>query len=157
MTRKLIAFFLFACLLLAGCLQTDGQPPPDPVQMGREEGYYEGIRSGLEDRHNFRISRAWQQMPRSQLSLDNKKEIARPLIKIGLLQQVYLFFSSGEKFYAYLHAHPEMNAVQAAQRILGQRFVRAYEKSFQKGYEKSLTAPPKKAASYAALLKAKKR
>lgn len=156
MLRKLIAFFLFAALLFAGGFQTDGQPPPDPVQMGMEEGFYEGIRSGLEDRHNFRISRAWQQMPRSQLSLDNKNEIARPLIKIGLLRQVYLSFSSDEKFYAYLNAHPEMNAVQAAQRILGQRFVRAYEKSFQKGYEKSLTAPPEKVASYVALLKRKR-
>ena len=155
MTRKLITFFLFAGLLFTGGFQTDGEPPTDPVQMGKEEGYYEGIRSGLEDRHNFRISRAWQQMPRSKLRLDNKMEIVRPLIKIGLLRQVYLSFSSGEKFYAYLHAHPEMNAVQAAQRILGQRFVRAYEKSFQKGYEKSLTAPPEKAASYAALLRAK--
>ncbi|MFB5196976.1 hypothetical protein COJ96_26135 [Bacillus sp. AFS073361] len=157
MTRKLIAFFLFACLLFTGDFQTDGMPPPDPVQMGMEEGYYEGIRSGLEDRHNFRISRAWQQMPRSKLSIDNKMEIARPLIKIGLLRQVYLSFSSGEKFYDYLHAHPEMDAVQAAQRKLGQRFVRAYEKSFQKGYEKSLTAPPDKAASYAALLREKNR
>jgi hypothetical protein len=155
--RKLMAFFLFAGLLFAGGLQTDGQAPPDPVQMGMEEGYYEGIRSGLEDRHNFRISRAWQQMPPSQLSLDNKKEIARSLMKIGLLSQVYLSFSSGEKFDAYLHAHPKMNAVQAARRILGQRFVRAYERSFQKGYEKSLTAPPEKAANYSALLKAKKR
>ncbi|MEH7072636.1 hypothetical protein [Neobacillus drentensis] len=157
MSRKLVTLFLFAVLLFAGGFHTDGQPPPDPAQLGMEEGYYEGIRSGLEDRHKFRISRAWQQMPRSQLSLDNKKEIARPLIKIGLLRQVYLSFSSGEKFFAYLHAHPEMNAVQAAQRILGQKFVKAYEKSFQKGYEKSLTAPPKKAASYAAFLKAKKR
>ena len=157
MSRKLITFILFTGLLFAGGFQTDGQPPPDLVQMGMEEGYFEGIRSGLEDRHKFRISRAWQQMPRSQLSLDNKKEIARPLIKIGLLRQVYLSFSSGEKFYAYLHAHPEMNAVQAAQRIFGQRFVKAYEKSFQKGYEKSLTAPPEKAASYATLLKEKNR
>ncbi|QIZ06964.1 hypothetical protein HFZ78_09865 [Priestia megaterium] len=157
MIRKLMAFFLLAGLLFAGGLQTDGQAPPDPVQMGMEEGYYEGIRSGLEDRHGFRISRAWQQMPPSQLSLDNKKEIARPLIKIGLLRQVYLSFSSGEKFDAYIHAHPEMSALQAARRILGQRFVRAYERSFQKGYEKSLTASPQKAANYAALLKVKKR
>ena len=157
MFRKLMVFFLFAGLLFSGGLQTDGQAPPDPVQMGMKEGYYEGIRSGLEDRHDFRISRAWQQMPPSRLSLDNKKEIAQPLIKIGLLRQVYLSFSSGEKFDAYLHTHPEMSALQAARRILGQRFVRAYERSFQKGYEKSLTAPPEKAANYAALLKAKKR
>ncbi|MDR7000228.1 hypothetical protein [Neobacillus niacini] len=157
MIRKFMAFLLFASILFAGGLQTDGHPPPDPVLMGMEEGYYEGIRLGLEDRHNFRISRAWQQIPPSQLTLDNKKEIARLLMKIGLLKQVYLSFSSGEKFDAYLHAHPEMNAVQAAQRILGQRFVKAYEKSFQKGYENSLTAPPEKAANYAALLKAKKR
>lgn len=157
MIRNVTALFLFAGLLFAGGLHTDGQPPPDPVQMGMEEGYYEGIRSGLEDRHDFRISRAWQQVPLSQLSLENKKEIVRPLMKIGLLRQVYLFFSSGEKFDAYLHAHPELNAEQAAQRILGKRFVRAYESSFQKGYEKSLTAPPEKAAKYAALLKTKKR
>jgi hypothetical protein len=50
-----------------------------------------------------------------------------------------------------------MSALQAARRILGQRFVRAYERSFQKGYEKSLTASPEKAANYAALLKVKKR
>ena len=156
MTQKLTAFFLFIGILFVGGFQTDDQPPPDPVQIGMEEGYYEGIRSGLEDRHNFRISRAWQQIPRSQLSSDNKKEIARPLIKIGLLRQVYLSFSSMDKFYTYLHAHPKMNAIQVAQRILGQKFVRAYEKSFQKGYEKSLTASPKKAASYAALLKVKK-
>jgi hypothetical protein len=151
-----MALFIFAGFLFAGGFKTDGQPPPDPIQMGKEEGYYEGIRSGLEDRHNFRISRAWQQIPPSQLSLDNKKEIARPLMKIGLLRQVYLYFSSSEKFDAFLHAHPEMNTIQAAQRILGQRFVKAYERSFQKGYEKSLTASPKKAAKYAALLEAKK-
>ncbi|MDN3015854.1 hypothetical protein PH210_06485 [Paenibacillus sp. BSR1-1] len=155
MIRKLMAFFIFAGFLLTGALHTDGQPPPDPVEMGKKEGFYEGIRSGLEDRHNFRISRAWQQVPTSQLSLDNKKEIARPLMKIGLLRQVSLFFSSEEKFNAYLHAHPELNAVQAAERILGQRFVRAYKSSFQKGYEKSLTASPEKAANYAALLKTK--
>ncbi|MGG3471452.1 hypothetical protein ABES02_28790 [Neobacillus pocheonensis] len=157
MIRKLIAFFLFASFLFAGGLHTDGQPPPDPVEMGMKEGFYEGIRSGLEDRHNFRISRAWQQVPPSKLILDNKKEIARPLIKIGLLRQVYLFYSSEEKFNAYLHAHPEMNAVQAAQRILGQRFVRAYERSFRQGYEKSLTASPEKAANYATLLRMKNR
>ena len=156
MAQKLTALFLFIGILFVGGFQTDDQPPPDPVQIGTEEGYYEGIRSGLEDRHNFRISRAWQQIPRSQLSSENKDEIARPLIKIGLLRQVYLSFSSRDKFYTYLHAHPEMNALQVAQRILGQQFVRAYEKSFQKGYEKSLTASPKKAASYAALLKVKK-
>ncbi|WP_026566702.1 hypothetical protein [Bacillus sp. UNC41MFS5] len=60
MIRKLMALFIFAGLLFAGGFKTDGQPPPDPIQMGKEEGYYEGIRSGLEDRHNFRISRAWQ-------------------------------------------------------------------------------------------------
>ncbi|MED1471984.1 hypothetical protein [Bacillus salipaludis] len=157
MIRKLWVFFLFVVLLFAGGLHTDGQPPPDPIQMGMKKGYYEGIHSGLEDRHNFRISRAWQQMPPSQLRLDNKKEVAQSLMKIGLLKEVYLSFSSGEKFDAYLHAHPEMNAVQAAQRILGQRFVRAYEKGFQKGYEQSLTASPKKAANFASLLKAEKR
>ncbi|MEY2196202.1 hypothetical protein AB7942_26220 [Neobacillus sp. BF23-41] len=157
MTRNLVAFFLFAVLSFAGGLQTDGQAPPDPIQMGMEEGYYEGIRSGLEDRHNFRISRAWQQMPQSRLYIDNKKEIVLPLMKIGLLRQVYLSFSSGKKFYSYLHAHPELTAEQAARRILGQRFVRAYERSFRKGYERSLTAPPKEAANYAAFLKAKSR
>jgi hypothetical protein len=156
-TRNLVAFILFAVLSFSGGLQTDGQAPPDPIQMGMEEGYYEGIRSGLEDRHNFRISRAWQQMPKSRLSMDNKKEIVLPLMKIGLLRQVYLSFSSGKKFYAYLHAHPELTAEQAARRILGQRFVRAYERSFRKGYERSLTAPPEKAANYAAFLKAKSR
>jgi hypothetical protein len=155
--RNLIACFLSAVLLFAGGLQTDGQAPPDPFQMGMEEGYYEGIRSGLEDRHNFRISRAWQQTPPSRLSRDNKKEIAMPLMKIGLLRQVYLSFSSGKKFYAYLHAHPEFTAEQTAQRILGQRFVKAYERSFRKGYERSLTAPPEKAANYAAVLKKRSR
>ncbi|WHY91652.1 hypothetical protein QNK12_29310 [Neobacillus cucumis] len=157
MIRKLMAVFLFTGLLFAGGLQTDGHPPPDPSKMGMEKGYYEGIRSGLEDRHNFRISRAWQQLPPSKLRRDNMKEIARSLMKIGLLQQVYLSFSSVEQFDAYLHENPEINVVQAAQRILGQRFVRAYESSFQKGYENSLTAPPEKAANYAALLKEKKR
>ena len=93
MTRNLVAFILFAVLSFSGGLQTDGQAPPDPTQMGKEEGYYEGIRSGLEDRHNFRISRAWQQIPKSRLSMDNKKEIVLPLMKIGLLRQVYLSFS----------------------------------------------------------------
>jgi hypothetical protein len=151
------AFSLFVVLLFAGGLQTDGQAPPNPILMGLKEGYYEGIRSGLEDRHNFRISRAWQQMPPSRLSMDNKEEIVLPLVKVGLLRQVYLSFSSEKRFYTYLHDHPELTAEEAARRILGQRFVKAYERSFRKAYEKSLTAPPEKAINYAALLKTKRK
>jgi len=153
--RNITAFSLFVVLLFVGGLQTDGQAPPDPIQMGMQEGYYEGIRSGLEDRHNFRISRAWQQTPPSELSMDNKKEIVLPLVKIGLLRQVYLAFSSEKKFYTYLHDHPELTAEEAARRILGQRFVKAYERSFRKAYEKSLTAPPEKVTNYTAVLKKK--